>query len=293
MGIGSKVVSTQEIQKKLLSILIYFDTFCKEHHLPYVLAGGTCLGAVRHKGFIPWDDDVDVFMLRKDYEKLSDIWNKYADTSRYTFVRSNEKLNIHHTAGEVKDNHTTFINRHSIDVDMHHGLMIDIIPVDNVAKSILAFGWQVVMALQYAGFNFQRLPDHKSKFVYYLTKVALTVIKSPKARYKLWKSAEQIIISLGKNNSGKVASFGEGLAIAKQHFPKEWFENPEFLEFEGHMLPVPADYDRYLTISYGDYMQLPPESEKVARHNAAFIDLENSYEKYRGIEYCIGVGHDK
>ena len=76
-----KEVTIQEIQSKLLEILLYFQEFCQENGLGFVLAGGTCLGAVRHKGFIPWDDDVDVFMLRDDYEKLCRIWDEKAEST--------------------------------------------------------------------------------------------------------------------------------------------------------------------------------------------------------------------
>ncbi len=72
----------------------------------------------------------------------------------------------------------------------------------------------------------------------------------------------------------------------KQVFPRKWVENPAFLQFEGTDMPVPEDYDAWLTMSYGDYMTLPPESERILRHNAVFIDLENNYEKYKGIYYC-------
>ena len=130
-----KEVTIQEIQSKLLEILLYFQKFCQENGLGFVLAGGTCLGAVRHKGFIPWDDDVDVFMLRDDYEKLCRIWDEKADTEHYSCVRSNDQFNIRHSATEIKDNNTTFINRHSVDLDIHQGLMIDVIPLDAVPKS--------------------------------------------------------------------------------------------------------------------------------------------------------------
>ena len=155
-----KEVTIQEIQSKLLEILLYFQKFCQENGLGFVLAGGTCLGAVRHKGFIPWDDDVDVFMLRDDYEKLCRIWDEKADTEHYSCVRSNDQFNIRHSATEIKDNNTTFINRHSVDLDIHQGLMIDVIPLDAVPKSKWKQLWQMVDSMMYCCFNFQRLPAH-------------------------------------------------------------------------------------------------------------------------------------
>lgn len=276
----------REIQEKLLEILLYFKSFCEEQGLKFVLAGGTCLGAARNKGMIPWDDDVDVFMLREDYEQLIPLWNKYADTSRYSCVRSNDEINIHHAATEIKDNNTTFINRHSVDLDINQGLMIDVIPLDNVAATNWGRFWQTINAMIFSCFNFQRLPEHKSKIFYYATKIALGLIKSFKLRYKIWKYAENTVIRLGNDNGGKVASFSEGLTILKQRFPREWFENPSYLEFEGYIMPVPNNYDEWLTVSYGDYMTPPPENERILRHDIVFWDMKNSYKLYKGTYYC-------
>ena len=280
-------VSTRKIQEKMLEILVYFENFCTENGLKFTLCGGTCLGAVRHGGFFPWDDDVDVFMLREDYEKLQGLWEKNADTSRYACVRSNESINIHHSATEIKDNTTTFINRHSVNSDIHHGLMIDVIPVDGVPAASWRRCLQMVDSMIYCCFNFQRLPEHKGKVTYYATKLALGVFRSPKVRYKIWKGAERRIARYGTENCDLVASFGEGTSIMKMRFPTAWFENPATMDFEGHLMPVPANTDEYLRISFGDYMQLPPEEDRVARHSAVFIDLDNSYTKYKGIHYCV------
>lgn len=280
-------IDVKEIQKKLLEILLYFQKFCEEQGLKFTLAGGTCLGAVRHKGFIPWDDDLDVFMLREDYEKLPELWEKYADTEKYSCVRSNEKVNIHHSATEIKDNGTTFINRHSVDMDINHGLMIDVIPLDGVADTKVGRIYQAMQSMIYCCYNFQRLPNHKSKLTYYATMIALDLVKSPSLRYKIWKTAEREHTKYSVKEHKYVASFGEGLTILRQHFPKEWFLNPGTAEFEGHEMPVPADVTQYLSISYGDYMALPPVEERVFRHDLAFVDLENSYKNYKGKKYCV------
>lgn len=109
------------IHQELMGQLHDIVRICNAHDIPYNLMCGTLLGAVRHKGFIPWDDDVDVFMLRDDYEKLCRIWDERADTEHYSCVRSNDRFNIRHSATEIKDNNTTFINRHSADLDIHQG----------------------------------------------------------------------------------------------------------------------------------------------------------------------------
>lgn len=274
----------KEIQGRLLEILVYFRDFCDEHGLGFVLAGGTCLGAVRHGGFIPWDDDIDVFMLREDYEKLKDLWEHHADTSRYSYLRSDQHLNIRHSATEIKDNNTTFINSHSRDLDMHHGLMIDVIPLDGVARGLSKY-YQIYRGLLFCGYNFQRLPQHKGGLTYFITKIGLSLVRSDKRRYRIWKKAEDELSKYSVENHDLVASFGEGLRIMRQTFPKEWFINPSYLDFEGYSMPVPSDTHSYLEISYGSYMELPPEDQRQARHDISFMDLDNGYTKYRGTEY--------
>ena len=147
--------------------------------------------------------------------------------------------------------------------------------------------WQMVDSMMYCCFNFQRLPAHKGKVTYYAEKLALTLVPSFKARYKLWKGAEKRLSRYSLADAEYVSSFGEGATIMRQRFPIRWFRHPAYLEFEGHQMPVPEDYDKWLTISYGDYMQLPPPEERVYRHDAVFIDLEHSYKQYKGIHYCV------
>lgn len=283
----------REIQEKLIGILMYFKKFCEENNLTFVLAGGTCLGAVRHQGMIPWDDDVDVFMLRKDYEKLEELWAENADIERFSCVRSDDKINIHHSVIEIKDNNTTFINYHNENNDIHQGIMIDVIPLDDVAANPIKRFLQIPYAMMFCCFNFQRLPAHKSKLMYNMTKVALSIVKSKKTRYRIWKKCEDRMIALGTKSSGEVASFVEGLTIIRQKFPKEWFENPEYLMFEGVEMPVPRNYDKWLTVSYGDYMKPPEEADRILRHNIKFWDMNNSYKIYKGIHYCVQNKEDK
>ena len=82
---------TKEIQEKELNMLLYFKEFCDKHNLRFYLCGGGLIGAIRHNGFIPWDDDLDLFMPRPDYEKLAELWPKYADTERFTYCRTDRE----------------------------------------------------------------------------------------------------------------------------------------------------------------------------------------------------------
>jgi lipopolysaccharide cholinephosphotransferase len=103
----------------------------------------------------------------------------------------------------------------------------------------------------------------------------------------MWKHSEGKISKYSVSDTQQVASFGEGVTIMRQRFPVAWFEDPLVIDFEGHPMPVPRNYDEYLRISYGDYMQLPPEEEQICRHDTVFIDLEHGYAQYKGIYYCV------
>lgn len=276
----------REIQEKLLEILIYYKKFCESHNLRFVLAGGTCLGAAREHGMIPWDDDVDVFMLREDYEKLIPLWNQYADTEHYSCLRSNDQINIHHSVTEIRDNNTTFILKHNVDNDIHQGLMIDVIPLDDVANSRARRTAQVLSALVFDCYNFQRMPEHKGRLVTLATRVALNMVKSFDGRYRIWKRAERRIIAESRHRSGLVASFMEGPKIMRDRFPRKWVEDPVFLDFEGIKMPVLRGYKKWLAMSYGNYMKKPPEKERKLRHKIVFYDMNHSYQKYKGIYYC-------
>lgn len=161
----SNGVTVRQLQMKLLEIFKYFKQICEENKLTYWCGGGTMLGAIRHKGFIPWDDDLDVFMPRSDYEKLYQIWNKIADTNRYVLVRTDSKHNYHHTAMNLVDIQSTYINRHSENEAIFHGCYIDVIPFEGCPDSKLKRGFQIYHSILYSVFNAQRLPDNQGKFL--------------------------------------------------------------------------------------------------------------------------------
>ena len=121
------------LQLKSLEILLYFKNFCEEHNLTFYFCGGCCIGALRHKGFIPWDDDVDVFMPREDYEKLFKIWDKFADTKKYSCNRTTENKFIGNVMTTIVDNNTEVIRPWQKGKDGAKGVMIDILPLDGCA----------------------------------------------------------------------------------------------------------------------------------------------------------------
>ena len=285
-------INTKELQQEMLQTLLYFDAFCKEHHFTYYLCGGCLIGAIRHQGFIPWDDDIDVFMPRPDYEKLAKIWNKEADTSHYRYCRTNRKENYHDGGASVRDVRTTEINRHSVNEDICHGIALEIMPIDGCPKSKIKRAWQLYNAFIFGLFNVQRLPDNKGKLIRNIAGIIYKLIRSPKLRYKIWKKAEKRMAQYRWEDCEEVTELIGSIKGMLLRHPKEDFENVVYKSFEGYQIPVMKGYDRYLKEIWGDYMQLPPEEKRVAKHDTVYLSVTEPYKQFKGIYYCVNGGRD-
>lgn len=282
-------VSDEEIralQRKQLDILVHFKQFCDEHNLMFYLGGGCLIGAIRHEGFVPWDDDIDIFMPRPDYEKIGPLWNAYGDTKRYTYCRTNEEDNYHHAGASIRDNNTTFINKHSAQEDICHGLGIELLPLDGYPESKIKRGKQIIDAMIFRLFNTQRLPDNKGSVVRFISKLIYAVVPSSKARYRLWRYAEREMSKYTWKDYDYITELTGSIKGMLLKHPKKWFDSSIEKNFEEFKMPVMAGYDEYLTLIFGDYMELPPENERIAKHDVVYINLEKSYKDYKGIYYC-------
>ncbi|MBQ1891440.1 MAG: LicD family protein [Firmicutes bacterium] len=282
-----ETVSTAELQQKMLEILLYFDGFCKENGLMYYLCGGGLIGAVRHHGFIPWDDDIDLFMPREDYERLAKIWAEKADTSRYAYCRTDRDHVYHDGGASIRDVNTTEINRHSVDEDICHGIALEIMPIDGCPKSRVRRAAQLYNAFLFGLFNVQRLPDNKGGLIRTVSGIMYRLVKSPERRYRIWKRAEKRMSRYRWEDCSEVTELIGSIKGMLLRHPKKDFDHVAYLDFEGHQVPVMAGYHEYLTKIWGDYMQLPPVEQRVAKHNTVCISTTEPYTKFKGIYYCV------
>lgn len=276
----------RKLQLKSLDLALYFKKICEDNNLLFYFCGGCCIGTIRHEGFIPWDDDVDVFMPRKDYNKLIEIWNRDADTSRYSIYRASENIHTHNIFTTVNDNNTTFIKPIQADLDINHGIVLDILPLDGYPSSSIGRKIQVFWALIYSLYCSQLVPTNHGKMVSTLGKIALVIVKSKNIRYKIWKYAEKQMTKYDIDDCEYITELCSGPMYMKKKYPRKAFEKAIYKKFEGHMMPIPIGYNDYLTIAFGDYMKLPPKEKQVGHHDVVYCDLNNSYKKYKGIYYC-------
>lgn len=276
------------LQLKELEILVYFAKFCEDHGLRFFLAGGTLLGAIRHKGFIPWDDDIDVFMPRPDYRKLPELWEKFARTEKYVLCMTTETENYRHHAFSISDVDTTMIEKRNIHDDIVLGIKIDVIPLDAAPKDAFAQKIQLFWAVLYAIYNVQRMPENQGGFLMRnIIRLMLAAVPSLHYRYKIWKFAEK---KMCKYNFETAPYFKELIASFRtMHclYPKDDFDKPVMVDFEGHQFPAFHYYVMYLKNAYGNYMQLPPEDKRVPKGNIAYINLDEGYKKFKGQYYAI------
>ena len=274
----------EPLQEKCLEMAEYFVQFCKENDLLCYLCGGGAIGTLRHKGFIPWDDDLDFFMPREDYEKLAQLWPQKAD-SRYQLSKSNENYIDRNLFITIRDTQTTCIKPYQQDLDIPHGLALDVLPLDYYPANGLSRKKQVIAALVYSLFCAQTIPEKHGGIMKWGSQVLLALIPSKKLRYKIWKKAEAEMTKYTKEESDGITELCSGPYYMKKKYPISSFEDALWLPFEETELPIPIGYDDYLRTAFGDYMTPPPVEKQVAHHDAVLVDLEKSYTHYKGEYY--------
>lgn len=267
----------RKIQQIDLQMAVFFAEFCRKHNLLCYFCGGGCIGAVRHKGFIPWDDDLDFFMPRSDYEKLKQIWK---DTDRYALRFPCETYNDHNMFMTLRDKNTTMIKPFQKDMDIIHGITMDIFPLDGCPNGRIKRFFQLVHGLEYQLFCTQTVPENHGVLVKMIGKLGLFIISSQKLRYKLWRRAEKKMSRFSWERCNKVTEICAGPKYMRNEYAKEWFSDSVLKEFEDKQMPIPVGFDQYLRAAFGDYMVLPPEESRVPSHDSLVVDTERPYTYY-------------
>jgi len=274
------------IQAKALEILVWFVDFCQQNQLRVYLYAGTLLGAVRHGGFIPWDDDVDVMMPLPDLHRLQEIWPT-ADTAHYSLVETTRDAVTRDPIPMICDDLTTAVKTQHQDVDMPQGLSIDIFPLCGCPVSRPRQHVQVAWSLLFGLFHAQFAPQTHGRLIYLASRLVLAIVPSRRLRYRLWRFAERRMTSTPFGSTPYVRMPYGGPGDAAQIYPLEIWATSVDGDFGGHKMPLPVGFDQCLTIHFGDWRQLPPPQDRLPHHSFVFIDLQTPYERYKGVEYCM------
>lgn len=258
-----------------LNLLDYFDKLCRQYNLRYFIGFGSLLGAVRHRGFIPWDDDIDVVMFRDDYEKLKVIaeevmefpyffQNSYTDTMIWAFTK-------------LRDSRTTAIEFPDFPPEFHQGIFIDIFPLDDVPDG--KYMKPIVGEMQREIWMSIVEPERLKGFIdrgqplALQADILLELLRMPiRERMKMFEDFN-------------VARFGTSSRVnfLTDHFsgfasmPRACFTDTVYLPFENRMVPAPATYDSLLSCLYGDYMT-PAQIPNM--HEGIFLDPDAPYTQY-------------
>ncbi len=264
--------SAAVLHQRLLSIGNVFHSFCVQNNLKYYMLGGTMLGAVRHKGFIPWDDDMDFGMPREDYNRFIQLAKSglpYPFEIKYYGNTSNSP--IHYV--KLIDGSTTLIE------DSYHdyveGLYIDIFPLDGANETVAdRIRFSRIMLLQRMIINHCTTREKQS-----LWRKGFKRFSKALNLERLHNKIEKLMTKRGLSSSTHIANY-LGAWGKKEIMPKRIMEETTLYQFEDTQFFGASDYHSYLTSLYGEYMQLPPVEKRVFRHNYHYLNFDLPYLEY-------------
>lgn len=272
MSIKLDKKTLRELQIAELDGLNYFDDFCRSHGLTYYLCGGCLIGSIRNKGFVPWDDDIDVLMPRPDYEQFLRLYKEENTSERFVLLDADKDNTYGNIFAVIADTDHTLVKEYQKDMAMPHGIPLDIFPIDGLANGKLARYMQYIWTMIYSLFRSGIVPKNQGGLLSFGSKVLLGIFKGKNIRYKIWKFAEERMSRYSFETSENVAELCAGFYFMKKVYPRSIYDGICEVEFEGRKYLAMKNYDDYLKIPFGNYMDLPPEEKRVAHHD--IIDLK-------------------
>lgn len=259
-----------ELQDKILEIAVYIDKLCRENDINYCLMGGSALGAKRHGGFIPWDDDLDIFMTPDNYEKFRKVFNENGDKEKY-YLQEWGLTDGMVTISKIRLNNTSYIEESLKKWDIHHGIYVDIFILhtcpDNKLQQIHQCLWAkyvIMKGLAIRGYN------RRGGILGF----ALKIMRHMPDR--LWvKHGLKQVYKYRNKQTNYFCNFMGKAVFKNAIYKREYFENPEYVPFEKVELKAPGKLHEFLSERFGDYMN-PPSLEQIKwEQHAKYWDVNN------------------
>lgn len=259
----------RQIQMIQLEMLIEVDRICKLCKIKYNIIAGTLLGAVRHGGYIPWDDDADVALLRPEYEKFRQAVKTELDSSRFYFQDHRRTKGYRWGYGKLRRKNTIFLREHQEHMPYKQGVFIDIFPLDGVPdnymlRSLNNFECFCVRKILWSKVG-QAAETKRLKRLWYKL-----LAKIPE--HSIWQYYHGMVIRASKKKTRMVRILMFPTPNSEYGYYRSWYENSTDIVFEGIIFKGIKDYDSYLSFKFGEYQKLPPLKERKA-HPASAIKL--------------------
>jgi len=259
-----------------LDSLLEFKRICDKHNIKYSLVAGTLLGAVRHKGFIPWDDDVDIGMLRNEYEKFIKV---APDELKQDYFLQTWQTDPGFALpfAKLRKNGTKFVEQNSSETNAHCGVFIDIFPFDNVplnethkkVQNIISYILKRILLIR-LNYKVWQKSEYLKKVIYTLARIFSKVFSIRQIKNRLYN----VMVRYNKDVAEEIVTFGGSYGYSKESIKKEWLMDQKDIQFENEVFSAPFDSEAYLAYFYGDYMTPPPEDERYNRHNVTTIQFD-------------------
>lgn len=266
-----------DVQKKVLEILKILIHICEKWDIKYYLVCGSALGAVKYQGFVPWDDDIDVAMLRDDYERFLEVAPE--ELPEWCFLQTYRSDPAYpRTSAKLRNTNTSFIEKGIEHLPINHGIYLDVFPLDgypeNKWKRIIfeirkkSCLWKICCAMPESPSIRVRIRNQIFRFLGYHKRTAHNVKKLEKLYAQYTPETSEIWCNHGN-------------AISRKEYAPRWhYGEGSWATFEGLKILIPEQYDAYLTQKYGDWRaDLPPEKQR-SHHKSIAVDAEKSYTHY-------------
>lgn len=270
---NTEAIISEKLKKVELDILRQFIEVCEKLDLKWFMLYGSCLGTVRHHGFIPWDDDIDVGLMRDDYEVFLEKAPSLL-SENYFLQTAKTDPDYSMNYAKIRRSDTTFIEKTVKNFNMNHGIYIDIFPINEYRPSKI-FDMKV---------RFYNICIDKA---YYLEnrgsfpkRAIKGIISSFIKDYRVARDKKEKLFRKSEQKGAGTVSTLCGFWGKGENMPRDIFDTVEKMSFEGIEVNVPGKWDEYLTLLYGDYMTPPPEKERTTHHYTEIIDPEKSYKEY-------------